>query len=84
MLLQIHQRPQGISPLVSGTAEIITVLANPTTDQDVLEEAPDSPVASSNGDTRDTEQPGSLEMQMLHLLSIETPKIWSSQNTNRD
>ena len=60
MLIQIHQRPQGISPLVCGTAEIMTVLANPTTDQDVSEEAPDSPVASSNGDTRDTEQPGSL------------------------
>ena len=51
MLIQIHQRPQGISPLVCGTAEIMTVLANPTTDQDVSEEAPDSPVASSNGDT---------------------------------
>ena len=60
MLIQIHQRPQGISPLVCGTAEIMTVLANPTTDQDVSEEAPDSPVASSNGDTRDTKQPGSL------------------------
>ncbi len=43
--------PRDLSQLVSGTAEIVTVLASPTTNQDVLDEAPDSRVGSSNRDT---------------------------------
>ena len=45
--------------MISGTAEIVTVLASSTTDLDVPDEALDSWSGSCNRDSWDTEQPGS-------------------------
>ena len=67
--------PMYLSPLVSGTAQIVTVLANPTTDQDASDEAPDSRVGSIDRDSQDMEQleyqyrpmtPGEEEIMRIH------------------
>ena len=48
--------PRDLSPLVSGTAQIVTVLASPTTDQDTSDETPDSRVGFIDKDSQDMEQ----------------------------
>ena len=61
-----------LSPLVSGTAQIVTVLASPTTDQDTSDETPDSPVGSIDKDSQDMEQ---LEYQYRPMTPGEEESI---------
>ncbi len=65
-----------------GTAQIVTVPASPTTDQDALDEAPDSRVGSIDRDTQDMEQleyqyrpmtPGEEEIMKIHEKVIHCP-----------
>ena len=55
--------PRDLSPLVSGTAPIVTVPASPTTDQDVSDEALYSRAGSVERGTGDIELLGYIGLQ---------------------